>query len=127
MDSEILDRLRDIISDLINCDPQEVKPQANLVEDLGFESIDFLELGFTIGHIYGMEVDEKALFLADFRPLIHGAGHDEALEKLHRAYPHLPVHQLEQMLREASGGNVLRVDHLVRYIRHHAKTEKEVA
>ncbi len=127
MDSKILDRLQGVISELINCQPEEVAPRTNLVEDLGFESIDFLELGFTIGHIYRMEVDEKALFLADFRPLIHGATPDEALEKLRRAYPHLPPHQLEEMLRDAPGGNVLRVEHLVRYILHHAKNGSRAA
>ncbi len=120
MYESILQYLQRCISELINCDEDEVIPDAKLVEDLGFESIDFLELSMTLSQEYRFEIDDKALFLSQFRPLIESGSRDEVLQNLVEAYPHLEKTELEAMLREAPRGNVLKVSHLARYIEHHA-------
>ncbi|MFP5213272.1 MAG: acyl carrier protein, partial [Acidobacteriota bacterium] len=116
MSQEILQALQTIVSELINCDEAEVTPEARLVDDLGFESIDFLELAMTLGNRYRCEVDEKTIFLSDFRPLISGNGN--ALERLEEAYPHLDRQELQYMLEDAPRGNVLKVKHLISYLEH---------
>ena len=37
-----------IIADALGCEPDEVKPDASLIDDLGAESIDFLDLVFRL-------------------------------------------------------------------------------
>jgi acyl carrier protein len=37
-----------IIADALGCEPEEVKPDASLIDDLGAESIDFLDLVFRL-------------------------------------------------------------------------------
>lgn len=116
MSEAVLKTLQKTISELINCDENEVTPTARLVEDLGFESIDFLELSMTLSQEYKLDIDEKTLFLSEFRPMMSSANSGRLLDILTAAYPHLPREELRSLVEEAPRGNVLKVDHLVRYL-----------
>lgn len=127
MSEAVLEFLKRKISELINCDESEVTSEAKLVEDLGFESIDFLELSMTLSQHYRVEMDEKSAFLSGFRPLARDGAREHVLKKLTEAYPHLPEVEIERILIEAPHGNVLNVNHLVYYIEHQRKRLGECA
>ncbi len=80
MMDDVLECLCKTIADLINCSEDEVTPEARLVEDLGFESIDFLELAMTVSSRYKVELDEDGLYLSSFRSLLRNASPEEAME-----------------------------------------------
>ena len=40
----LFDRIKDIIVDQLSADPDEVKPEASFVDDLGADSLDLVEL-----------------------------------------------------------------------------------
>ena len=44
----IFPQVAKIIADALGCDVEEVKPDASLIDDLGAESIDFLDLVFRL-------------------------------------------------------------------------------
>ncbi|MCE5244620.1 MAG: phosphopantetheine-binding protein [Syntrophobacteraceae bacterium] len=127
MSEPVLEFLRRKISELINCDESEVTSEAKLVEDLGFESIDFLELSMTLSQHYRIDMDEKTAFLSGFRPIATGGAREQVLKRLAEAYPHLPESEIERILDEAPHGKVLNVSHLAYYIEHQRKRPGDCA
>ena len=63
---EIWEAVRGILVDSLGVDEQEVVPEASLVQDLGAESIDFLDIGFRVQQTFGVslptsEIQEKVM------------------------------------------------------------------
>lgn len=46
----------DLVADALGCDVAEVKPEASLIEDLGAESIDFLDLVFRLERAFKVKI-----------------------------------------------------------------------
>jgi acyl carrier protein len=51
----VLERLRAILSDLLLLGPQEMRDDSLLVDELGIDSLGFLDLSFTIEERFGVE------------------------------------------------------------------------
>ncbi len=49
---EIYDKVRSVLVDALGVDEEDVKPQATLREDLGAESIDFLDIVFRLEKVF---------------------------------------------------------------------------
>jgi len=63
---EIWEAVKGMLVDSLGVDEQEVVPEASLVEDLGAESIDFLDIGFRVQQTFGVslptgEIQEKVM------------------------------------------------------------------
>lgn len=59
------EKLTKIIVDQLGADPDAVRPEARLVEDLGADSLDMVELIMAVEEEFGIEVpDEDAESLA---------------------------------------------------------------
>lgn len=59
------EKLIKIIADQLGADPDDVRPEARLVEDLGADSLDMVELIMAVEEEFGIEVpDEDAESLA---------------------------------------------------------------
>src|SRR5215831_14310328 len=54
--SEIFETVKDILINVLCTDPEKVTPEALLREDLGAESIDFLDLTFRIEQRFGLKI-----------------------------------------------------------------------
>lgn len=120
MTDSVFQTLRGTIARLIDCEETAVTPEARLVEDLGFESIDFLELSMAVSRRYRLKVNARELFLSDYRLLARTGSPEEALRELVRAYPHLTEEELRGMPGGVGRGSFLQVNHLVRYVEFHA-------
>lgn len=60
-DSNSLEKVADIIVEQLGVNADQVKPEAKLVEDLGADSLDAVELVMAIEEEFGIEVpDEEA-------------------------------------------------------------------
>jgi acyl carrier protein len=56
-----LERIRNIVVDLLGVDPQDVKPEARIREDLEADSLDLVELVMAFEEEFGGEIsDEEA-------------------------------------------------------------------
>jgi len=56
-----LERIRDIVVDLLGVDPKDVKPEARIREDLEADSLDLVELVMAFEEEFGGEIsDEEA-------------------------------------------------------------------
>lgn len=68
----MLEKLKEIIGNYVEADPGKITPEARFIEDLGFNSYDFMSMLGDIESEFGITVDENEA--AD----IHTVG--EALE-----------------------------------------------
>jgi len=89
----IFERLRPMIADSLAIDASEISPQSRLIDDLGADSLDFVDLIFAIEKEFGVRVREADFnFLAklDFTsPTVMQDGFITA-ETLERLLPLLP-------------------------------------
>src|SRR5512145_1062511 len=52
----VFPKVAQIIADALGCDVDQVKPQVPLIEELGAESIDFLDLVFRLERAFGVKI-----------------------------------------------------------------------
>ena len=62
---ELFGKVRDVLSDALGVDAEEVSPQATLQGDLGAESIDFLDIVFRLEKAFGIKIPKGELFPDD--------------------------------------------------------------
>lgn len=56
----VRDRVRSLIADNLNVPEDEVKDDAALVDDLGADSLDVVELVMAVEEAFGVTIDEPA-------------------------------------------------------------------
>lgn len=60
-DSNIADKVREIIVEQLGVNPEQVTPEAKFIEDLGADSLDTVELVMAFEEEFGIDVpDEEA-------------------------------------------------------------------
>jgi len=55
------EKVRDIIVETLSCDAADVKPQTNLIEDLGADSLEIVELSMAIQEDLGAAIEDEDL------------------------------------------------------------------
>ena len=58
-DTNIADKVRDIIVEQLGVNPEQVTPQASFIEDLGADSLDIVELVMAFEEEFGVEVPDE--------------------------------------------------------------------
>ncbi|MFQ5946892.1 MAG: acyl carrier protein [Anaerolineae bacterium] len=58
---KVFEALQSLLIDALGIKPEEVRPEASLVNDLGAESIDFLDIGFKIKQAFGVDLPMPAV------------------------------------------------------------------
>ena len=59
-------KIRDCLVDVLGVDQDEVKAEASLIDDLGAESIDFVDLIFRLVKAFAIKIAQGELFPPDF-------------------------------------------------------------
>jgi len=57
--SELLEKIKKIVSEQLDVDPEQVVPEASFVDDLGADSLDLTELIMAMEDEFGMEIDDE--------------------------------------------------------------------
>lgn len=63
--AEILAAVQEVLVDSLAVDEEEVTPEATLVDDLGAESIDLLEIVFNLEKKFSIKIDRSELIPED--------------------------------------------------------------
>jgi acyl carrier protein len=59
MSDDVIKRLRALVSDQLGVDPGEMKPEANILDDLGADSLDVVELVMAIEEAFDIEISDE--------------------------------------------------------------------
>ena len=59
---EVFNKVKEVLVAALAVDDEEVKPEARLSEDLGAESIDYLDITFQLEKTFGISIDKDELF-----------------------------------------------------------------
>ena len=87
-----LEVIRTIVAEFLACDVAQVSPQSRLVNDLGADSLDFIDLVFTIEKRFGLRMRENEVDTMARRDAQGNGGTSEFLspEAVTRLLPWLP-------------------------------------
>ena len=55
----LLEKVRDVIVETLGCEAEDVKPEASLTEDLGADSLAFVELVIALEDATGIHIEEE--------------------------------------------------------------------
>ncbi len=97
--NEVFAKVRDVLSDALGVDDEEVLPEATLQSDLGAESIDFLDIVFRLEKVFSIKIPKGELFPDDILNNPDYVDGDRmtstGLERLKAAMPHADFSQFE--------------------------------
>jgi acyl carrier protein len=96
-DSDILIRVRPHIVDALGVEEDEVVLEARLMDDLGAESIDFLDIFFRVEREFGIKIDASASsMMSDDRYVRDGVITELGLEEVRRRLPNVDLGLVEE-------------------------------
>lgn len=92
---EILEKVTETLVDALGVDDDEVTSEATLVDDLGAESIDFLDIVFRLEKNFSVKIPRGELFpenlTADSSLVADGRVTDEGIATLREKMPHADI------------------------------------
>lgn len=92
---EIFEKVQETLVDALGVDDDEVTEEATLVDDLGAESIDFLDIVFRLEKNFGIKIPRGELFpenlAADASFVEDGKVTDEGIATLKEKMPHADI------------------------------------
>ncbi|RJG50441.1 acyl carrier protein [Motilimonas pumila] len=85
-------QIQAILVDVLGVEPEEVNPAANLVDDLAAESIDFVDIIYSLEQAYQLKINPGDIFPAFLQQQTYldaeGNVSDDTLQRLTQEYPH---------------------------------------
>lgn len=112
---EVFEKLLPLIREVTGARPEQISMDSGLMEDLGAESLDLLDLSFLIEETFGITIEADE-FERQARERIPGGVYErdgdlteEALEELKKALPEVPSEKLRPGLKRIEVPSVLNV------------------
>ncbi|MCH8854433.1 MAG: acyl carrier protein [Planctomycetes bacterium] len=117
---EVFSKVRDLLTDALGVDDDEVVPGATLQGDLGAESIDFLDIIFRLEKEFSIKIPKGELFpddiLSDPEYIDGDKMTPAGLEKLKAAMPHADFSQFEDAPQVSAVPDLFTVNTIVNYV-----------
>ena len=119
-EEDVFQKVQGVLEEALGVDEDEVTREAKLVEDLGAESIDFLDIAFRLEKAFGVKLEQNELFpdhvLNDPQYVSDGQVTDAGIEELKRRMPHVDLTSFEQSRKVEDFSNVFTVEALVKFM-----------
>jgi acyl carrier protein len=64
MAAELLERVRGCVAKVVAVSPDQIKPESRLTVDLGFDSLDLVELMFALEQEFGIRLEQADMSLS---------------------------------------------------------------
>ena len=118
---ELYDTVRKYVADVLAINPAKVTPDASLIDDLGAESLDFLDLVFQLETAYGVKIPRDGIRLVAREGLGDGFEHGgvltgPALERLRLLMPEVQATRIAPGLSTHQIANLFTVETFVRLV-----------
>lgn len=131
-EQEVLDKLKPLIREVTGARDDQIRMDTVLMQDLGAESIDLLDLSFLIEETFNVTLEADEFEQQAGKRIPDGVyekdGYltNEALEELKKELPEVPAEYLKPGLKKIELPSVLNVSVFVHLIqRKLAETDKE--
>jgi len=115
---DVFAELKKIIEELLDLENREITPETLLIQDLGAESIDLLELAVTINSRFKIAVKDDEIFLTRFRLYSTEANQQgkDAVQYLAGRYPFLGEDRIAEIVAHIKEGPQLKIKDLISYV-----------
>ena len=120
---EVYDKVQIVLEDALGVDKDEVTPKAALIEDLGMESIDALDIVFRLEKAFSIKIPRGELFPENLPELMQdpkfvsgGKLTPEGLAELKKRMPFADMADLQGNPTVEQAKKLLNVDTVVRYV-----------
>ncbi len=117
---EVYNKIRDVLTDALGVDEDEVSPDATLQGDLGAESIDFLDIVFRLEKSFSIKIPKGELFPDDILnnpDFVDGDRMTAAgLQRLKSAMPHADFSKFESAPLVSKMPELFTVNTIVNYV-----------
>ena len=126
---EVFGKVREVLEDALGVDEDEVTSDAKLVEDLGAESIDFLDIVFRLEKAFEIKIPQSELFpddvLNDPTYVQDGKVTDTGMQALRERLPHVNLDGFDQDRDVEQFSNIFTVEAVVKFIQ--SKLEQQAS
>jgi acyl carrier protein len=118
----IFSKIQEILTDILDIEPEDVAEDTYIIRDLGAESIDLLELAVSLDTAFKSDLTsdivDDDLFLRFLREYIIEADQAEKnrADYIREKYPFLTTVRILEILSDLDDGPVLKVSDVVGYI-----------
>src|SRR3954463_16567793 len=117
---EIYKKVQEVLVDALGVDEDEVTPDAVIRDDLGAESIDFLDIMFRLEKAFGIKIPRGEMMPENLQnnPTIvqNGAVTPAGIAQLKQRMPHSDFSQFEKDPKLDNMSKLFTVDAIVNYI-----------
>jgi acyl carrier protein len=117
---EIYKKVQDVLVDALGVDEEDVTPKATLREDLGAESIDFLDIVFRLEKAFGIKIPRGELFpenlLSDPNYVSSNRITPSGLVELKKRMPHSDFTEFDKEPTVDNMAKLFTVDAIVNYV-----------
>ena len=117
---EVLGKVREVLVAALGVDDDEVTLQATLKDDLGAESIDFLDILFRLEKTFGIKIEQaeftQSEVLGHPNFVKDGKVSDAGMEQLRSRLPFIDFDQFDQTREVAQFMDLFTVEVLVRFV-----------
>lgn len=119
---EIFSKVREALVDALGVEDEEVTPQATLQEDLGAESIDFLDIVFRLEKSFDIKIERGELFpediLTDAAYVEDGRVNSAGMAELKKRMPFADLSRFENDPVVQNLGKQLTVQDMCSFVEH---------
>ena len=120
---DITVEIKEILSEILDLEEEEITQETYIVRDLGAESIDLLELAVALNSRFHIEVKDDEIFLSSLRLYVTEAEDEgrDVIPYLVERLPFLDKKRVEEIMGDLEDGPTLKVKDLVSYVEWRSK------
>ena len=120
-DEEIFEKVQEVMEEALGVDDDEVTPEATIGEDLGAESIDYLDISFRLEKAFDIKIGESEMFdpnvLSNDEYVQDGKVTDAGMAALREKMPHADLDKFEESREVDKLGDVFTVDMVCKFVK----------
>jgi acyl carrier protein len=118
-ETEVFEKMRTVLAESLGVDEELVVHEARLADDLGADSLDYLDISFRMEKAFGFPIKPNEMFLGDSPSeefVQNGKITDAGLAELRRRMPHVDFERLDGDRDIKNFRGVFTVDTLVKFV-----------